>query len=120
MAWCRETSVMQHQVGELRDHELVNKMGPHLHISLRPKHSCRLTPLSQLPISISRSPTFSEPIEPTPLPASSVSPKNTTVSTFIAPIFLNSREFSVPARFWKPVTVAPGKKQLTTTPVPAT
>jgi hypothetical protein len=47
-------------------------------------------------------------------------PSFATVSAFIAPIFLNRREFSIPARFWKPVSVAPGQKQLTTTPDPAT
>lgn len=43
-----------------------------------------------------------------------------TVSTFIAPIFLNSREFSIPARLWKPVSVAPGTKPHTTTLAPPT
>jgi hypothetical protein len=47
-------------------------------------------------------------------------PSRATTSTFIGRSFLNSRESSVPARFAKPVAVAPGQKQLTPTPDPAT
>jgi hypothetical protein len=47
-------------------------------------------------------------------------PSRATASALIAPIFLNSRESSIPARFAKSVSVAPGQKQLTTTPAPAT